>query len=83
MAKVRDDLVLPINNLHFRMSGCPGYMKYNELFQKTRFPSVPIAALCLYEILRENLVSKNSTENAETRTSGSLKVILDYWSQEL
>ena len=32
---------------------------YNELFQKARFQSVPIAALCLYNIQRENLVFKN------------------------
>ena len=31
---------------------------YNELSQKTRFPSVPIAALCLYNIQRDNLVLK-------------------------
>ena len=29
---------------------------YNELSHKTRFQSVPIAALCLYNIQRENLV---------------------------
>ena len=28
---------------------------HNELSQKTRFQSVPIAALCLYNIQRENL----------------------------
>ena len=33
---------------------------YNELSQKTGFQSVPIAALCLYNIQRENLVLKNS-----------------------
>ena len=32
-------------------------MKYPK---KTRFKSVPIAALCLYNIQRENLVLKNS-----------------------
>ena len=48
-------------------SGCKGnisqnaiLMCYNELSQKTRFQSVPIAALCLYNIQRENLVFKNS-----------------------
>ena len=34
--------------------------KYNELSQKNRFQSVPIAAFCLYNIQRENLVFKNS-----------------------
>ena len=33
---------------------------YNELSQKTRFQSVPIAALCLYNIQRKNLVFKKS-----------------------
>ena len=33
---------------------------YNELSKKTRFQSVPIAALCLINIQRENLVFKNS-----------------------
>ena len=33
---------------------------YNELSQKNRFQSVPIVALCLYNIQRENLVFKNS-----------------------
>ena len=33
---------------------------YNELSQKNRFQSVPIPALCLYNIVeRENLVFKN------------------------
>ena len=31
---------------------------YNESSQKTRFQSVPIAAFCLYNIQRENLVFK-------------------------
>ena len=31
---------------------------YNEQIQKTRFKSVPIAALFLYYIQRENLVFK-------------------------
>ena len=35
-------------------------LSYNELSQKTRFQSVPIAALCLYNIQCENLVFKNS-----------------------
>ena len=35
-------------------------VKYNELSQKTSFQSVPIAALCLYNIQRKNLVFKNS-----------------------
>ena len=34
------------------------YPSYNELFLKNRFKSVPIAALCLYNIQRENLVFK-------------------------
>ena len=29
---------------------------YNELSQKTRFQTVPIAELCLYNIQHENLV---------------------------
>ena len=33
---------------------------YNELSQNTRFQYVPIAALCLYDIQRENLVFKKS-----------------------
>ena len=33
---------------------------YYELSQKNRIQSVPIAALCLYNIQRENLVLKNS-----------------------
>ena len=33
---------------------------YNELSQKTRFQSAPIAALCLYNIQGENLVFKKS-----------------------
>ena len=33
---------------------------YNELSQKNRFQSVPIAALCLYNIQRENLGYKKS-----------------------
>ena len=33
---------------------------YNELSQKNRFRSVPIAALCLHNIQRENLVFENS-----------------------
>ena len=33
---------------------------YNELSLKTRFQSVPIAALCLYNIQRESLVFKYS-----------------------
>ena len=33
---------------------------YNKLSQKTRFQSVPIAALRLYDIQRENLVFKKS-----------------------
>ena len=36
------------------------HLTYNELSQKTMFQSVPIAALCLYNIQRENLVFKNS-----------------------
>ena len=35
-------------------------MLYNELSQKNRFQSVPIAALCLYNIQPENLVFKKS-----------------------
>ena len=35
------------------------HILYNELSQKTRFQSVPIAALCLYNIQRENLAFKN------------------------
>ena len=37
-----------------------GGVTYNELSQKTRFQSVPIAAFCIYNIQRENLVFKNS-----------------------
>ena len=33
---------------------------YNELSKKKQVQSVPIAALCLYNIQRENLVFKNS-----------------------
>jgi len=33
-----------------------GVHKYNELPQKTRFQSVPIVALCLYNIRHEYLV---------------------------
>ena len=33
---------------------------YNELSQKIRFQSEPIATLCLYNIQRENLVFKDS-----------------------
>ena len=36
------------------------WSSFNELSQKTRFQSVPIPALCLYNIQRENLVLKNS-----------------------
>ena len=32
--------------------------KDNELSQKNRFQSVPIGALCLYNIQRENLIFK-------------------------
>ena len=35
-------------------------LTYTELSQKTRFQSVPIAVLCLYNIECENLVFKNS-----------------------
>ena len=41
---------------------------YNELSQKNRFQSVPIAALCLYNIQRENLVFKNSLSMRKQRT---------------
>ena len=37
-----------------------GPLRYNELSQKTRFQSAPIAALCLYNKQRENLVFKDS-----------------------
>ena len=36
------------------------HVNHSELSQKTMFQSVPIAALCLYNIQRENLVFKNS-----------------------
>ena len=39
---------------------CAFFLWYNELSKKNRFQSVPIAALCLYNIQRENLVLKKS-----------------------
>ena len=37
-----------------------GNGRYNELSQKNRFQPVRVAALCLYNIQRENLVVKKS-----------------------
>ena len=43
----------------FQLITCYYFITYNELSQKTRFQSVPIEALRLYNIQRENLVLKN------------------------
>ena len=56
-----------LTNISLRILGC----RYNELSQKIRFQSVPIAALCIYNIQRENLVFKISlcTTNEEKQPS--------------
>ena len=55
---------------------------YNELSQKNRFQPVPIAALCLYNIQRENQIRPICSNKLKIEDSGCFWVINLGWNEK-